>query len=75
TVTDTGIGVPAEEQSKLFTRFYRGSTARQSAVPGTGLGLSLVAAIVHKHGGRVSLSSAADHGTTVTVRLPASSAS
>ena len=69
-VTDTGIGIPAEEQANLFQRFFRSSTAQQMAIQGTGLGLSIVAAIVAAHGGRIDVKSAHQQGTTFTVRLP-----
>jgi len=69
-VTDTGIGIPHEEQSGLFQRFFRSSTAQERAIQGTGLGLSIVAAIVAAHGGRIDVDSAHLEGTTFTVRLP-----
>ena len=69
-VTDTGIGIPETEQPELFARFFRGSAARDGAVPGTGLGLHIVASIVQDHGGEVSVDSAAGQGTSFTVRLP-----
>src|SRR5205085_1528917 len=49
-VSDTGIGIPAEEQPALFQRFFRSSTAQVRQIQGTGLGLSIVSAIVHGHG-------------------------
>ena len=69
-VSDNGIGIPEGEQSELFTRFFRGATARQHAIQGSGLGLNIIESIAHNHGGEVSLVSAPDEGTTVTVRLP-----
>jgi two-component system phosphate regulon sensor histidine kinase PhoR len=69
-VSDTGIGIPARDQKELFTRFYRASNATARQIPGTGLGLTIVATIVTRHGGDLSLESAEDEGTTVTVRLP-----
>jgi signal transduction histidine kinase len=69
-VTDTGIGIPEEEQQELFTRFFRGASARNRAIQGTGLGLHIVAAIVGNHGGEISVQSVPDQGTTFTVRLP-----
>ena len=68
-VTDNGIGIPEAEQEDLFTRFFRASTAHQHA-PGSGLGLSIVQAIAHNHGGTVSVESAHDEGTTFLVELP-----
>jgi PAS domain S-box-containing protein len=69
-ISDTGMGIPEDEQSKLFTRFFRSSTATERAIPGTGLGLTIVKAIVAMHGGRIAVESAHQRGTTVTVSLP-----
>lgn len=69
-VRDTGIGIPEHDQKELFTRFYRASNAIARRIPGTGLGLTIVATILASHGGELSLESAEDEGTTVTVRLP-----
>jgi PAS domain S-box-containing protein len=69
-VSDTGIGIPEDEQSGLFQKFFRSSTAQQRAIQGTGLGLSIVAAIVAAHGGRIGVDSAHLQGSTFTVRLP-----
>ncbi|GAA3393432.1 PAS domain S-box protein [Cryptosporangium minutisporangium] len=70
TVTDTGIGIPAEEQSRLFDRFFRSSNAMDEAIQGTGLGLSIVKTIVEHHGGRITAESAVGKGTTMTLTLP-----
>jgi len=70
-VADNGIGVPHDELGQLFSRFYRASTATRLAIPGTGLGLVIVRAIVERHGGTVSLSSVEGEGTRVIVSLPA----
>lgn len=72
TVSDTGLGIPLEEQDRLFTRFFRSSTATSLAIQGTGLGLVIVKRIVEEHGGTISLVSTPDEGTTVTVTIPAS---
>jgi signal transduction histidine kinase len=69
-VCDTGIGIPPEEQEVLFTKFFRGSAAREHAIEGTGLGLHIVASIVKNHGGHISVDSGPGRGTTFTVRLP-----
>ncbi len=69
-VSDDGIGIPAEEQSRLFTRFFRASTAQDSAVPGTGLGLAIARRVVELHDGTIAIESAPGQGTTVVVRLP-----
>jgi PAS domain S-box-containing protein len=70
TVADTGIGISEEDQEHLFTRFFRTSAATARAIQGSGLGLSIVHSIVSQHGGSVSVESAPDAGTTVTVELP-----
>jgi PAS domain S-box-containing protein len=70
TVTDTGIGIPTEEQANLFQKFFRSSTAQKEAIQGTGLGLSIVSAIVSAHGGTIRVRSAHLEGATFTVRLP-----
>ncbi len=70
TVRDTGIGIPAEEQQHLFTRFFRSSLARHHAIQGSGLGLSIARAVVEEHGGRMSVTSAPAEGTVVEVRFP-----
>ncbi len=69
-VRDTGIGIPNDEQGKLFTRFFRASTAQRNAVPGVGLGLSITKAITTAHGGTLDLVSAEGEGTTFTLTLP-----
>lgn len=68
-VADTGPGIPDDEQSHVWEELYRGNAGR--GVPGSGLGLALVRAIVDRHGGRVSLRSRLDQGTVFTLRLPA----
>ncbi len=69
TFRDTGIGVPPEEQDKIWTRLFRGDKSRSQR--GLGLGLSLVKAIVQAHGGTVSVSSKVNEGSEFAVRLPA----
>jgi PAS domain S-box-containing protein len=69
-VSDTGIGIPSTEQGKLFTRFFRASTAQKNAVPGVGLGLAITKAITTAHGGTLDLVSAEGAGTTFTLTLP-----
>ncbi len=69
-VSDTGIGIPADEASRLFGPFVRGSNARTAGLPGTGLGLSIVKSLVEMHGGHVKVESALDRGTTFSVFLP-----
>jgi signal transduction histidine kinase/CHASE3 domain sensor protein len=69
-VTDTGIGIPEAEQSRLFQRFFRSSTATEQAIPGTGLGLVISRAIAEAHGGTISVRSAPGEGTSFRVELP-----
>jgi signal transduction histidine kinase len=71
-VTDTGIGVPQDEQAQVFSRFFRSSNATRRAIPGTGLGLAISRALVEQHGGTIAFSSREGKGTSVTVRIPTS---
>jgi PAS domain S-box-containing protein len=66
-VSDNGVGIPEAEQPRLFERFFRSTATRD--VPGTGLGLTIVRAIVEAHGGTVACTSGSD-GTTFTLTLP-----
>ncbi|MEU4238984.1 ATP-binding protein [Actinoplanes sp. NPDC026619] len=70
TVTDTGIGIPADEQEGIFTRFRRSGRTREHRIPGHGLGLAISRAIVEGHRGSIQLASTEKGGTRVTVRLP-----
>ena len=69
-VKDDGIGITEDDQAKLFTRFFRSSSSTEQAVQGTGLGLTIVQAIVALHGGKIGITSAHGQGTTVTVTVP-----
>jgi two-component system phosphate regulon sensor histidine kinase PhoR len=69
-VADTGMGIPEDELPKLWQEFFRASNAKQSGIPGTGLGLSIVKRRVEAYGGMISVQSAVNQGTTVTVTLP-----
>ena len=69
-ISDTGIGIPAAEQDRLFERFFRSSTATAEAIQGTGLGLTIAKAIVDGHGGTISATSEEGVGTTFRVELP-----
>ena len=70
TVSDTGIGIPAEHQSRVFERFYRVDKSHSKSSGGTGLGLSIVKHAVAYHHGTVELDSREGKGTTFTVTLP-----
>ena len=70
-VVDTGMGIPPDEQERIFERFFRSSSAKRLAVPGTGLGLSITRTIIEKHGGTISVASSLGEGTAFTVTLPA----
>lgn len=67
-VADTGPGIPDEELPHVWEELYRGKGAR--GVPGSGLGLALVRAIMERHGGRVNIRSRAGQGTVVSLRMP-----
>ena len=69
-VSDEGIGISPEEQSRIFERFYRTDPARSRQTGGTGLGLSIVKHICNAHGGEVMVTSVLDGGSTFTLRLP-----
>jgi signal transduction histidine kinase len=69
-VRDTGIGIPANEQDKLFKEFFRASNAKRLTTTGTGLGLALVKQTVERHNGELRLTSTEGQGTEVTVSLP-----
>jgi signal transduction histidine kinase len=69
-VSDTGIGIAAEEMPKLFTMFHRGTGTMHYDYEGVGIGLYLTKLIVGKHGGRVEVKSEIGHGSIFTVSLP-----
>lgn len=69
-VSDTGIGIPPEEQPRIFEKFYRVQSAETENITGTGLGLAIVKSIVEKHNGRVWVESEVGKGSTFTVLLP-----
>ncbi|MBL8166228.1 MAG: CHASE2 domain-containing protein, partial [Anaerolineae bacterium] len=69
-VADTGYGIPVSAQEKIFTEFYRVRTSATAHIGGTGLGLSLVKAVVEDHNGRIYFESDEGIGTTFFVELP-----
>ncbi|GGK34498.1 hypothetical protein GCM10010124_28900 [Pilimelia terevasa] len=71
TVTDTGIGIPADQYGQLFQRFFRARTAVAAGITGTGLGLAITKAVVEAHGGTIAAAPAPGGGTAFTVSLPA----
>ncbi|MEU4444294.1 ATP-binding protein [Actinosynnema sp. NPDC050801] len=70
-VTDRGIGIAEDQQTRVFERFYRVDKARSRATGGTGLGLAIVKHVANNHGGEVRLWSLPGTGSTFTLRIPA----
>jgi len=70
-VSDRGIGIRPEDRGQLFSRFYRAEEARRAGIPGTGIGLAIVAQIVTAHRGRISVESEPGRASTFTIWLPA----
>jgi signal transduction histidine kinase len=69
-VADTGIGIAADDQERLFDRFFRASAVAEQHFPGTGLGLYIAQAIVQAHGGSITVRSEPGQGTSFSVALP-----
>jgi signal transduction histidine kinase len=69
-VQDNGIGVDKTDAQRMFDRFYRADSARNSQTGGSGLGLSIAQWIVAKHHGRFQVTSYEDIGTRITILLP-----
>ena len=69
-IEDTGIGIPQEEQARVFERFYRGKQQKLAHIHGSGLGLSLVKMIVDAHHGEITLNSTLGQGTRIQVFIP-----
>lgn len=70
TVADTGIGIPAEHQERIFERFYRVDKSHSKEIGGTGLGLSIVKHTARLHGASIAVQSEPGKGTVITVRFP-----
>jgi len=70
-IEDHGVGIPPEEQARVFERFYRGTEAVASGRHGSGLGLAIVKYLIEAHGGQVGVESAIGHGSTFWFMLPA----
>ena len=71
-VSDTGIGIPAADQSRVFERFYRVDKSHSKEIGGTGLGLAITRSAVTMHHGTIQVASKEGEGTTFTVRIPLS---
>lgn len=69
-ISDTGIGIPEEDQPRVFERFYKVDKARQRSMGGSGLGLSIAQKIVEMHHGEIEVESKLDEGATFKVSLP-----
>nr|MDQ2901807.1 cell wall metabolism sensor histidine kinase WalK [Acidobacteriota bacterium] len=73
-VRDTGVGIPPEDQSRLFERFYRVDKARSRELGGTGLGLAIVKHLVRAHGGEIRVESELHRGSTFYFTVPSRAA-
>ena len=69
-VVDQGVGIAPDERQRIFERFYRVPTSENQHIPGTGLGLTIVAHIAQAHGGGVEVESRLGGGSSFTIRLP-----
>ena len=69
-IMDDGIGIPRNEQAKIFEKFYRGKSALNHSATGTGLGLTIVKQVVEAHGGEILVESEPGRGTAFILLLP-----
>ena len=69
-VRDHGLGIAADEQGRIFDKFYRAANAKTADAKGSGLGLAMVQQIVAAHGGALHVESEPDAGSTFTILLP-----
>ena len=69
-ITDNGQGIPSDEASQIFERFYMAEPSRNSQLDGQGIGLSIVKSIIHAHHGTISVDSVYGKGTTFTITIP-----
>ena len=73
-VRDQGLGIPTDQQQRVFTKFFRGDVGRERGISGTGLGLVLARQIVEAHGGEIGFESEAGAGSTFWLQFPAAHA-
>lgn len=69
-VADNGFGIPDDDKTKIFDKFYRGERAVRSSALGVGLGLAYVKLLTEAHDGTVSVESADNRGTVFTIKIP-----
>ena len=70
TISDSGRGIPAEDQKQVFDPFFRVDKSRSRQMGGCGLGLALTKAIIELHGGQIRIVSSSPKGTTIRIMLP-----